>query len=528
MHLRDRGAEVLDRFRAEQRSERTGGGERVAAQMSVQKSGGPGIARSRGVDDAGGFDGFDAVQLAAAGDPGAVLAHFHGGDAAIGGELTGVRIVAGLLLKERTDLVFVGEENVHALFQLIENPVAGDADDLEGGEVDAERATGGAGGVDDLLGQRGVEHQVAFDVGVAHTAKISQRNLIRTQRHGGTEVGAHGALSIRSDKGEAASVGESGAFETRTIASHGGEIGVIALSSLVGADFAEKGCFEAKAGGTERGVGGGTAGRDRDIRADFGHEPGDVGVVHEHHAALGSGDVVDEKLVSDVREHIHDGAADADEIKSGLGHGRELQADGQVRGQNGFIIHFNHDMVVAWLVELEIAEFVDEIDAVKRALGIELALEELGGVQLLNLTTRYGDLDLSFTPSGTGGYDDLLTGHVEYDLDGRIVPVASLADVIRSKQAAGRAKDLLKLADNNAIITNLGDVDADYAVAVSDALKGVFNGIVVLAATGGGSVALIASVSKDHQAKVQEGAMGKVVPASNESEVRQLVSSNAD
>ena len=34
---------------------------------------------------------------------------------------------------------------------------------------------------------------------------------------------------------------------------------------------------------------------------------------------------------------------------------------------------------------------------------------------------------------------------------------------------------------NNAIIANLGDVDADYAMAVSDALKGLFNGIVVLA-----------------------------------------------
>ena len=42
-------------------------------------------------------------------------------------------------------------------------------------------------------------------------------------------------------------------------------------------------------------------------------------------------------------------------------------------------------------------------------------------------------------------------------------------------------------------------------MAVSDALKGMFNGIVVRATTGGGNVALIASVSKDHQAKVQAG-----------------------
>ncbi len=75
----------------------------------------------------------------------------------------------------------------------------------------------------------------------------------------------------------------------------------------------------------------------------------------------------------------------------------------------------------------------------------------------------------------------------------------------QQREAAGRAKELLSIAANNAIITNLGDVDADYAVAIAEALKGTFNGIVVLAATGGGSVALVASVAKDHQAKVQAG-----------------------
>ena len=75
----------------------------------------------------------------------------------------------------------------------------------------------------------------------------------------------------------------------------------------------------------------------------------------------------------------------------------------------------------------------------------------------------------------------------------------------QQREASSRAKDLLKLAENNAIVVNLGDVDGDYAMAVSDALKGQFDGIVVLAATGGGSVALFATVSKDHQAKVQAG-----------------------
>jgi hypothetical protein len=67
-------------------------------------------------------------------------------------------------------------------------------------------------------------------------------------------------------------------------------------------------------------------------------------------------------------------------------------------------------------------------------------------MKLLNLTTRFGDLDLSFEPSGTLGYADLAERSVDYDLgDGLIVPVAALEDIIRSKEAANREKDRLAL-----------------------------------------------------------------------------------
>ena len=69
----------------------------------------------------------------------------------------------------------------------------------------------------------------------------------------------------------------------------------------------------------------------------------------------------------------------------------------------------------------------------------------LGNVQLLNLVTRFGDLDLSFRPSGTEGFSDLSRGAVEVKLGGRRVAVAALEDVIRSKQAANRPKDLRTL-----------------------------------------------------------------------------------
>lgn len=65
----------------------------------------------------------------------------------------------------------------------------------------------------------------------------------------------------------------------------------------------------------------------------------------------------------------------------------------------------------------------------------------IGSVQLLNLVTRFGDLDLSFRPSGTEGFFDLSRAAVEVDIRGHRVTVAALEDVIRSKEAANRPKD---------------------------------------------------------------------------------------
>ena len=65
----------------------------------------------------------------------------------------------------------------------------------------------------------------------------------------------------------------------------------------------------------------------------------------------------------------------------------------------------------------------------------------LGRVDMLNLITRLGDLDLSFQPSGTGGFDDLISRAASIKIKGSEVRVAALEDVIRSKEAAARPKD---------------------------------------------------------------------------------------
>lgn len=58
-----------------------------------------------------------------------------------------------------------------------------------------------------------------------------------------------------------------------------------------------------------------------------------------------------------------------------------------------------------------------------------------------NLTTKHGDLDIFFQPAGTQGYADLRREAIAVTLRGTPVLLASLADIVRSKEAAGRDKD---------------------------------------------------------------------------------------
>jgi hypothetical protein len=69
----------------------------------------------------------------------------------------------------------------------------------------------------------------------------------------------------------------------------------------------------------------------------------------------------------------------------------------------------------------------------------------LAGVGTWNLTCKFGELDISFKPSGTDGYEDLVRTALRVEIRGEQMPVASLADIIRSKEAAGRPKDFTAL-----------------------------------------------------------------------------------
>ena len=80
-------------------------------------------------------------------------------------------------------------------------------------------------------------------------------------------------------------------------------------------------------------------------------------------------------------------------------------------------------------------------ESVPEGLPFDCSAESLGRGELWNLVTRAGRLDIAFTPSGTGGYDDLARHAVPFRVFGVTIAAASLADIIRSKEAADRPQD---------------------------------------------------------------------------------------
>jgi hypothetical protein len=60
----------------------------------------------------------------------------------------------------------------------------------------------------------------------------------------------------------------------------------------------------------------------------------------------------------------------------------------------------------------------------------------------LNLITDHGPFDLAFQPAGTDGYADLARNAITVRVGATTPVIADLADLVRSKSAAGRPKDL--------------------------------------------------------------------------------------
>jgi hypothetical protein len=82
--------------------------------------------------------------------------------------------------------------------------------------------------------------------------------------------------------------------------------------------------------------------------------------------------------------------------------------------------------------------------------------ENIEDMRVMNLTTDAGPLDLTIMPAGTEGYPDLIRNATEIPFRGVRVPTASLEDVARSKEAAGRPKDIRTLPAIRAHLRRLG------------------------------------------------------------------------
>lgn len=96
-----------------------------------------------------------------------------------------------------------------------------------------------------------------------------------------------------------------------------------------------------------------------------------------------------------------------------------------------------------------LSEALDDLGARIRVEALEDGLEfshdarSLAAMEMLNLTCPAGDFDIVFSPAGSpNGYDDLAHQSVIITVGGQAVRAASLADVVRSKEEAGRAKDI--------------------------------------------------------------------------------------
>lgn len=80
--------------------------------------------------------------------------------------------------------------------------------------------------------------------------------------------------------------------------------------------------------------------------------------------------------------------------------------------------------------------------------------------QILSLDTLHGPVDLLAERSGSPGYARLARNALRVEWAGTTIKIASLADLIAMKRAAGRPKDLLAVEELEAIQRLLRERDA--------------------------------------------------------------------
>ena len=116
-----------------------------------------------------------------------------------------------------------------------------------------------------------------------------------------------------------------------------------------------------------------------------------------------------------------------------------------------------------------LAKVLNQLDARFRVVGGPpegvripggLTADWLASMNTMTLTTSAGPFDVAMRPDGTGGFEELAQNRQLVRYGDREVPVAALEDVVRSKEAAGREKDLLVIPALRAHLRRMGSTDA--------------------------------------------------------------------
>jgi hypothetical protein len=80
-------------------------------------------------------------------------------------------------------------------------------------------------------------------------------------------------------------------------------------------------------------------------------------------------------------------------------------------------------------------------ESIPGGLTFDCSAATLGRAKMWNLVTDAGRIDIAFKPAGTTGFSDLETDAEKFKAYGVVFLAASVRDIIRSKEAAGRPKD---------------------------------------------------------------------------------------
>jgi hypothetical protein len=81
-------------------------------------------------------------------------------------------------------------------------------------------------------------------------------------------------------------------------------------------------------------------------------------------------------------------------------------------------------------------------ESVPEGLSFDCSAKTLARARMWNLVTKAGRVDIAFEPAGVEAYGDLTKDAEHFEAFGVRFLVASLDDIIRSKEAAGRPKDV--------------------------------------------------------------------------------------